>query len=57
MRELVADLQLHSSASDGSDAPATVVQRARALRFAAIALTDHDTMAGGSPRPSPPPSR
>jgi 3',5'-nucleoside bisphosphate phosphatase len=46
MRELVADLQLHSSASDGSDSPATVVQRARALRFAAIALTDHDTMAG-----------
>ncbi len=46
MRELVADLQLHSSASDGSDAPAEVVRRARALRFAAIALTDHDTMAG-----------
>lgn len=46
MRELVADLQLHSSASDGSDSPAEVVRRARALKFAAIALTDHDTMAG-----------
>ena len=46
MRELVADLQLHSSASDGSDAPAEVVRRARALKFSAIALTDHDTMAG-----------
>ena len=46
MRELVADLQLHSSASDGSDAPAEVVRRARALKFAAIALTDHDTMEG-----------
>ena len=46
MRQLVADLQLHSSASDGSDAPAEVVRRARALKFAAIALTDHDTMEG-----------
>ena len=46
MPQLVADLQLHSSASDGSDPPAQVVQRARALKFAAIALTDHDTMAG-----------
>ncbi|MGQ0538023.1 MAG: PHP domain-containing protein [Gemmatimonadaceae bacterium] len=46
MRQLVADLQLHSSASDGSDRPAEVVRRARALHFAAIALTDHDTMAG-----------
>jgi predicted metal-dependent phosphoesterase TrpH len=44
--ERYADLQLHSSASDGSDPPATVVQRAAALGFAAIALTDHDTMAG-----------
>ena len=41
-----ADLQLHSSASDGSDPPAEVVRRAAALHFAAIALTDHDTMAG-----------
>ncbi|ODT00026.1 MAG: hypothetical protein ABS52_19230 [Gemmatimonadetes bacterium SCN 70-22] len=41
-----ADLQLHSSASDGSDAPAEVVRRAHALGFAAIALTDHDTLAG-----------
>jgi predicted metal-dependent phosphoesterase TrpH len=46
MRELVADLQLHSSASDGSDPPAEVVRRARSLKFAAIALTDHDTVAG-----------
>ncbi|HEY8449652.1 MAG TPA: PHP domain-containing protein, partial [Bacillota bacterium] len=41
-----ADLHLHSSASDGSDAPAAVVRRAAALGFAAIALTDHDTVAG-----------
>jgi len=45
-RERYADLQLHSSASDGSDAPAEVVRRAGRKGFAAIALTDHDTMAG-----------
>lgn len=41
-----ADLQLHSSASDGSDSPSEVVRRAARKGFAAIALTDHDTMAG-----------
>lgn len=41
-----ADLQLHSTASDGSDAPSEVVRRAHALGFAAIALTDHDTLGG-----------
>lgn len=41
-----ADLQLHSSASDGSDPPSEVVRRAHDLGFAAIALTDHDTLAG-----------
>jgi predicted metal-dependent phosphoesterase TrpH len=41
-----ADLQLHSTASDGSDPPSEVVRRAHALGFAAIALTDHDTLAG-----------
>ena len=41
-----ADLQLHSSASDGSDPPSEVVRRAAELGFSAVALTDHDTMAG-----------
>ncbi|HET6680172.1 MAG TPA: PHP domain-containing protein [Gemmatimonadaceae bacterium] len=41
-----ADLQLHSSASDGSDAPSEVVRRAAAIGLRTIALTDHDTMAG-----------
>ncbi len=40
------DLHLHSNHSDGSDPPAVVVQRAAALGFSAIALTDHDTIAG-----------
>lgn len=44
--EPFADLQLHSTASDGSDAPSEVVRRAHALGFAAIALTDHDTLGG-----------
>lgn len=42
----VADLHLHSTASDGSDAPEVVVRRAADLGFAAIALADHDTMDG-----------
>lgn len=41
-----ADLHLHSNASDGSDAPAAVVRRVAAAGFAAMALADHDTMAG-----------
>jgi predicted metal-dependent phosphoesterase TrpH len=41
-----ADLHLHSTASDGSDAPAVVVRRAAAAGYAAIALADHDTMDG-----------
>ena len=42
----VADLQLHSTASDGSDTPSEVVRRAHAMGFAALALTDHDTLGG-----------
>ncbi len=45
-REGFADLQLHSCASDGSDPPSEVVRRAAELGFAAMAITDHDTMAG-----------
>src|SRR5512146_2527796 len=40
------DLHLHSTASDGELAPAEVVARARAAGLAAMALTDHDTLAG-----------
>ena len=41
-----ADLHLHSTASDGSDAPADVVRRVAAAGFSAMALADHDTMDG-----------
>jgi predicted metal-dependent phosphoesterase TrpH len=37
---------VHSTASDGSVSPETVVRRAAAAGLRAIALTDHDTLAG-----------
>ncbi len=40
------DLHLHSSASDGRYPPADVVRRAAAAGLTALALTDHDTVAG-----------
>jgi len=40
------DLHVHSTASDGSLPPEAVVKRALAAGLAAIALTDHDTLAG-----------
>lgn len=41
-----ADLHLHSNCSDGSDLPTRVVMRAKACGVGAMALTDHDTVAG-----------
>jgi predicted metal-dependent phosphoesterase TrpH len=40
------DLHCHSSASDGTRPPAEVVRRAAAAGVDAVALTDHDTVAG-----------
>ena len=40
------DLHMHSTASDGSRAPGDVVRAARKASLAAIALTDHDSVAG-----------
>ncbi|HEY6223086.1 MAG TPA: PHP domain-containing protein [Gemmatimonadales bacterium] len=39
-------MHCHSTASDGQASPDAVVQRARDVGLAAIALTDHDTLAG-----------
>lgn len=44
--DLRADLHSHSTASDGTCAPAEVMRRARAAGLDVIALTDHDTVAG-----------
>ena len=40
------DLHVHSTASDGSRAPADVVAAAKRAGLSAMALTDHDTVAG-----------
>ena len=40
------DLHVHTLASDGSDAPETVVRKAVAAGLRAVAITDHDTFAG-----------
>ena len=39
------DLHTHSTASDGTDAPARIVELAFELGLKAVALTDHDTTA------------
>jgi predicted metal-dependent phosphoesterase TrpH len=44
--ERIVDLHVHSSASDGELAPEAVVERAALAGLAAMALTDHDTLAG-----------
>lgn len=44
--ERFVDLHMHSTASDGSLAPADVVAAALRAGLAAIALTDHDTVDG-----------
>jgi hypothetical protein len=41
-----ADLHVHSRASDGLFAPVEVVRRAHGAGLDALALTDHDTLAG-----------
>ena len=45
-RRVVADLHLHTTASDGDFTPSQVVAFARAAKLDAIAVTDHDTFAG-----------
>ncbi|GAA2719423.1 PHP domain-containing protein [Cellulomonas aerilata] len=43
---MLIDLHAHSTASDGTDAPAGVVLAAAAAGLDVVALTDHDTTAG-----------
>ena len=43
---MAVDLHVHSSASDGTDAPDLVVAKAAGIGLTALALTDHDTLSG-----------
>jgi predicted metal-dependent phosphoesterase TrpH len=43
---MAVDLHTHSTASDGSDDPAALVEKAAAMGLSTIALTDHDTVEG-----------
>lgn len=40
------DLHTHSAMSDGTDAPRELVRKAASIGLKAVALTDHDTVAG-----------
>jgi len=44
--EVFVDLHVHTTASDGTDSPSVVVDRARQLGLAGLAITDHDTVGG-----------
>src|SRR4051812_41342719 len=44
-----ADLHLHTTASDGAYTPGNIVDLACRAGLAAIAVTDHDTLAGLAP--------
>lgn len=41
---MLVDFHVHSTASDGTDSPATIASKSR--HFAAVALTDHDNIDG-----------
>ncbi len=43
---MLIDLHTHSTASDGTDAPAELVAKAAAAGLSVLALTDHDSTAG-----------
>ena len=40
------DLHVHTTASDGTDAPAAAVEKGHAIGLRAMAVTDHDTVSG-----------
>lgn len=46
MKSARADLHTHSTASDGLDSPASLVDLARERGISVLALTDHDTIGG-----------
>jgi len=46
IKTMFADLHVHTNASDGKNSPAEVVRLAALAGLRAVAITDHDTMAG-----------
>ncbi|MCZ2341501.1 MAG: PHP domain-containing protein [Bacteroidales bacterium] len=46
---IVADLHTHTTASDGDATPSQLVQAASRAKLRALAITDHDTLAGVEP--------
>lgn len=46
---MAVDLHVHTTASDGTGTPAQVVAMAKELALEALAITDHDTVAGVAP--------
>lgn len=46
MKRKIIDLQIHTTGSDGVFSPTKVVEKARKNGLAAIAITDHDSVAG-----------
>lgn len=46
MTQKFADLHTHTKISDGTESPADNVRTAKAAGLAAVAITDHDTVAG-----------
>lgn len=47
-RHVEIDLHIHTTASDGTYTPEQVISLAQKLKLKAIAITDHDTVAGSS---------
>ena len=45
-RHVCIDLHIHTTASDGTFTPQEILSRAQRLGLKAIAITDHDTVAG-----------
>ncbi|MDD4334709.1 MAG: PHP domain-containing protein [Desulfotomaculaceae bacterium] len=47
--KMLADMHIHTTYSDGGSTPGEIVGMAKSLKLEAIAITDHDTLAGIKP--------